>query len=145
MYSNIQFPENKKFTNLLYRWNEIQDLWDCYIHLSQFGVSTAPLAVSWRILRLSTRRTAECVQPTCNASSVRSTVQYDDVFKMHHPFGSSEQKPQTSNVMNIKLDHLLIWQWNSVVTNHLGLATSSYRMVMWHMGTDYIIKIKSLV
>jgi len=70
MYSNIQFPENKTFTNLLYRWNEIQDLWDSYIHLSQFGVSTILPAVGWRILRLTTWRTAECVQPTCNASSV---------------------------------------------------------------------------
>jgi hypothetical protein len=53
MYSNIQFPENKKFTNLLYRWNEIQDLRDCYIHLSQFRVSTTLLAVGWHIVRLS--------------------------------------------------------------------------------------------
>jgi len=110
MYSNIQFPEIKKFKNLLYRWNEIQDLSDCYIHFSQFGVSTTPLAVSWHILRHSTRRTAVCVQPTCNASFVRSTARQDSVFRTHYPFSSSEQQPQTSHVMNIKLDHLLIWQ-----------------------------------
>lgn len=139
------FQKKKKFTNLLYRWNEIQDLWDCYIHLSQFGVSTALLAVGWRTLQLSTWRMAECVQPTCNASSVRSTTKQDNVFKMHYPFYSSWQKPQTSHVMNIKLDHLLIWQWNSVVTNHPGLAISINRMAMRRMGNDYNIKFKSWV
>lgn len=50
IYSNIQFPENKKFTKLLHRWNEIQDLQKYYIHLGQLGVSTEFLTCSkcWR-------------------------------------------------------------------------------------------------
>jgi len=45
-------------------------------HLSQFGVSTTLPAVSWHILWLSTWGMAGCVQPTCNASSVRSTARH---------------------------------------------------------------------